>query len=488
MGISTGGPLVAVLNKEDALRLDVHLLDRILLRAGRKKTVAVLDVADFHKNIPTGTVGLFDEVLAKLSVSGGDSITIDYAKKPASIEYIRKKLDGKALSCSETYAIVKDIVRDELTADELSYYVSACYTRGMTTQEAIDLTRASVDLGQKLKISKKYIFDKHCIGGVPNNRTTLIVVPILVAAGLTIPKTSSRSITSPSGTADTMEVLAPVFISVKKMEYLARKIGGFIAWGGAVSLAAADDKLIKVRHTLSLDPEGMLLASILAKKAAVKATHVLIDIPVGKDTKVTTQQEAGQLERQFHKIGKKLGMHIRVMISRGEEPVGNGIGPALEARDVLWILRRDPRGPHDLEHKSIHMAGMLMEMAGINNGETKARKILDQGQAYSAMKRMISAQGGDPRITPENLSIGPYSYTVRAPSSGRVIDVNTNLISHVARIAGAPIDKGAGMYLHVHEGYPVKKGDPLLTLFAVSEKKLHFAKEEYAKGKVVVIR
>ena len=488
MGLSTGGVLIAVLNNHDATHFDVRALDRILIRAGRKKTVAVVDISESEKNIPRGTVGLFEEVLAKLGISHGARVVLDYAKKPASIDCIKKKLDGRPLSREETYAIVKDIVRDELTSDELSYYVSACYTRGMTLQEATDLTRATVDLGQKLNIPSKIILDKHCVGGVPNNRTTLIVVPILVAAGFTVPKTSSRSITSPSGTADTMEALAPVMIPASKMESIAKTVGGFIAWGGAVSLASADDKLIKVRHTLSLDPEGMLLASIMAKKAAVKATHVLIDIPVGKDTKVTTHAEALHLERQFYKIGKRLGMHIRVMISRGEEPVGNGIGPCLEARDALWILQQHPMRPKDLERKSIHMAGMLLNMAGVNNGESKAREILESGKAYRAMRRIIKAQGGDPNIKPDQLSIGPYSITFHAPSSGKIIDLNTRLISHVSRIAGAPVDKGAGMYLNIHEGSIVKKGDPLLTLYAHSEKKLHFAKEEYKKERVVEIR
>jgi len=488
VGLSTGGVLVVVLNQYDAARFDVHALDRILIKSRRTKSVAVVDIAASERFIPRGTVGCFAEVLSKLNLSNGDQVTLDYAKKPQSISLIRKKLDGKPLTTDETYTIVKDIVRDELTSDELGYYVAACYTRGMTLQEAIDLTRATVDTGQRIKVKATKVLDKHCIGGIPNNRTTLIVVPILVAAGFTIPKTSSRSITSPSGTADTMEVLAPVMLPVSKMESIVNQVGGFIAWGGAVSLAAADDKLIRVRQALSLDPEGMLLASILAKKAAVNATHVLIDIPVGKDTKVTSLKEAVHLKRQFKKIGKRLGMTIQVLISRGDEPVGNGIGPALEARDVLWILRRDPRRPRDLENKSITMAGMLLNMAGVAKAESKARNILESGKAYQTMKAIISAQGGNPSINPDNLSIGPYSFTVHASKNGRVIDINTKLISHVCRIAGAPMDKGAGMYLHIHEGNSVKKGDLILTIYAHSKKRLHFAKEEYSKGEAVVIR
>lgn len=488
LGVSTGGILIVVVNWKDANHIDVHPLDRILVRFGRKKTVAVVDVDLHGKNVKPGRLGVFEEIQSKLGLEEGDTVMLDYAKKPSSIGFIKKKLDGGVLKAEETYTIVHDIVHDELTDEELSYYVSGCYTRGMTMQEAIDLTRATVDTGDRIRPKDGQVFlDKHCIGGIPNNRTTMVVVPILIAAGLKVPKTSSRSITSPAGTADTMEVLAPVTLPLAKMEKMVKEIGGFITWGGAVSLAAADDKLIKVRHTLSLDPEGMLLASIMAKKAAVGATHVLIDIPLGKDSKVTTKKQAIHLDRQFHKIGKKLGMAVKVMISRGEEPIGNGIGPALEARDVLWILMQDQRRPMDLEQKSVRMAGILMEMAGIRDGQRRSGEILASGAAYQAMKRIIKAQGGDPAVRPERIHIGEHSKLIRSQKSGRVIDINTDLISHVARIAGAPVDKAAGIYMHVHEGFAVKKGDPLLTIYSESDKKLKFALDEYYKGKVVVV-
>jgi AMP phosphorylase len=310
---------------------------------------------------------------------------------------------------------------------------------------------------------------------VPGNRTTMVLVPILAAAGMTIPKTSSRSITSPAGTADTMEVLCPVSFSAKKMSEIVNKVGACIAWGGAVNLAAADDKLIKLRHPLSLDPEGMLLASILAKKSAVGATHVLIDIPVGKETKIKTIAEANHLKREFIKIGKKIGMHIHVMISDGDEPVGSGIGPALEARDVLWLLKRDARRPMDLERKSVYMATRLLHIAGLKNAKQMVLDILDSGAAYSKMRQIIEAQGGNPDIEPDNIHLGKYRYTFKAKKSGTIMDIDNVTINKVARVAGAPEDKGAGVYLYKHERQIVKKGEPIFTIFAESEKKLEFA-------------
>jgi AMP phosphorylase len=272
-----------------------------------------------------------------------------------------------------------------------------------------------------------------------------------------------------------MEVLAPVAHSIGKIKKIVEKTNGCIVWGGAVDLAAADDKLIRVRHSLSLDPEGMLLSSILAKKAAVNSTHVLVDIPVGKDTKIKTHKEARHLKNEFVKIGKALGMHIKVIITDGREPIGNGIGPALEARDVLWVLKRDPKRPLDLEKKGVMMAGLILQMAGIKNGRIKAQKILDSGKAYEKMKQIIKAQGGNPDIDPDKIKLGKYSYTYLAPISGKIYDLDNITLGKIARIAGAPKDKAAGIYVYKHERQYVQKGEQLLTIYADNAVKLKYA-------------
>ena len=320
------------------------------------------------------------------------------------------------------------------------------------------------------------IVDKHCIGGVPGNRTTMIVVPMLAAAGLTVPKTSSRSITSPAGTADTMEVLCPVSIDVKKMKKIVKKANACMVWGGGpMNLAAADDKLIKIRHPLSLDPEGMLLASILAKKAAVGATIVLIDIPLGKQTKIKTKKQARRLKKKFVAIGKKLGMRVKVVVTDGSKPIGNGIGPALEARDVLWLLRGDPRAPRDLRAKSLHVASVMMEMAGIKNPLETAHVMLETRLAYKKMQEIIKLQGGNPNIDPDKIPLGKFTHDIKADKTGIIDSINNKTISKIARVAGAPEDKGAGLYLHKTVGHRVAEGDVLFTIYAESEQKLGYA-------------
>lgn len=481
LDIATGGPLVVAINQDDAKVLDVHQGDRVLLRA-KKKSVVIVDIAVNGKNIKRGHIGCFEEVLSKLNLKHKDEVRIDYAKKPASINIIRKKLDGGKISKKEMDIIVSDIVRDELSHGELTYFVSGCYTKGLDIDETVALTKSIVKYGDQIKVNKKKVLDKHCTGGIPGNRTTMLVIPIVAAAGYTFPKTSSRSITSPAGTADTMEVLAPVTLPVKKMENIVKKIGAFIAWGGGVNLASADDKLIKVRHPMSLDPRGMLLASILAKKKAVSSTHILIDIPVGKHTKIKSQSQAEQLKKDFIKVGKRLGMQITVIITHGEDVIGNGVGPALEAKDILYVLRRDHRRPLDLEKKALYMATRLLAICGEKNPGKKAKEMLESGKAYRKMQEIIKAQGGNPNIKPEDIELGKYNYTLKAKKTGIIKDINTNTISHSAKIAGAPLDKEAGIYMYKHEGEYVSKGDKILKLYTMSKSKLKFAKRALKQG------
>ncbi|UCH12349.1 MAG: thymidine phosphorylase, partial [Candidatus Omnitrophota bacterium] len=285
------------------------------------------------------------------------------------------------------------------------------------------------------------------------------------------------SITSPAGTADTMEVLAEVSFPLNKMKKIVEKINGCIVWGGALNLAPADDKIIKVERPLGIDAESQLLASILAKKLSVSSTHIIIDVPAGKGAKVKDKQAAVLLKKQFENIGKRLKRHVRVIITDGSQPIGNGIGPALEARDVLRVLMRDKQRPLDLEKKCIMMAGDIFEMVGIKNGKEKARHILDSGKAYMKFKEIIKAQGGNPDITPKELSLGRYRHIVKARKSGKISVIHNGRISHIARIAGAPQYKGAGVYIFKHVGDKVKKGDKLFKIYSKSMTKLNYAKE-----------
>jgi putative thymidine phosphorylase len=477
--IATGWPLVAIPNKKDAKKLGLYYGDRILIKKGKKSIITITDIAESKKIVPEGKIGLCEEVLKKLNVKTGDNVTVSIISRPISLSYIKKKLKGKKLSYNEFYQIIDDIVNNRLSQVETAYFVSACYIHELDLEESVSLTKAMVNTGEILKLKKYPVMDKHCIGGVAGNRTTMIVLPIVASAGLTMPKTSSRSITSPAGTADTMEVLANVNLPVNEMKKIVEKTNGCLAWGGSANLAPADDKIISVEHPLSLDPVGQLLASVLAKKKSVSATHLLIDIPMGKGAKIETKNTAMKYKRLFGEICRRFNIKLKVIITDGSQPVGKGIGPALEARDVLWVLKNDLNQPLDLREKSAKMAGILLEMgkkAKKGQGYKMALDILDSGKAYGKMCEIIKAQDG--KITdPEKLKIGKLKYDFKAKNPGIITRINNKSISKIARASGAPQSIGAGVYIHKHIGQKVKKHEKIITIYSENKSKLNYAIE-----------
>ncbi len=482
MNIATGGILVAILNQKDARLLDLRAGDRVLVRHNHHKTVAILDISQGNKAVPEGRIGLFEEVLQSLGVKDGSDISLSLTDKPESVKHIYDKLNGKTLDYTELYHVIEDIVHDRLTDIEKTYFVAAGYLQRFTNREVVDLTKAMVRTGNHIHFDE-FTLDKHSIGGVPGNRTTMIIVPIVTAAGLFMPKTSSRAITSPAGTADTMEVLAKVELSEAQVRRVVRQVGGCIIWGGTMNLAPADDKIITVEHPLSIDAEGQLLASVMSKKASVSANAVLIDIPMGKRVKVKHEKEARRLAKMFILIGRKLKIKVRVIVTDGRQPIGNGIGPVLEARDVMKVLRNDPDAPADLREKCLRMAGTLLEMGKkATNGYEAAKEILESGQAYTHMQRIIRAQGKQKKYL-----LGKYQKTIFSGHSGVVIEIDNDIISKIARIAGCPHDKGAGMYLHKKVGQTITKGEPLYTIYAESSKRLGYALDFVKKNKGYVI-
>ncbi|MBN2457909.1 AMP phosphorylase [Candidatus Woesearchaeota archaeon] len=479
LAIGTGNTMIALINYIDADKYDLHFSDRVRIRKGKREIIASIDITDSHEIVLPGQIGLFEEVYREIRTRDDDIVTIHIDEKPLSLHYIRKKLDGHKLKYDEMKAIVDDLIKNKLTDVELAYFVASTYMHEMTVDETVALTRAIVKTGETLRIKSKIVVDKHCIGGVAGNRTTMMLVPIVAAAGLVIPKTSSRAITSAAGTSDTVEVLCDVCLSKDRMESIVNTAGGCLVWGGAVNLAPADDKIIRVERPLSLDPLGQLLASILAKKKSVSATHLIIDIPIGRGSKTESKKKAYLLKRRFENISKKIGINTRVVLTDGTQPVGNGIGPALEARDVLWTLQNSVRGANDLKEKSIMLAGEIFDMVKkTRKGEGKklAREIVESGKAYLKFIEIIKAQDAK-IIYPEQIDIGEFSHAIESPRMGRIAHVDNKAVNRICRIAGAPHDHGAGIYLEVHKGDLVKKRNKLFTIYSNSKERLKYAVE-----------
>ncbi|EKD64091.1 MAG: hypothetical protein ACD_51C00072G0005 [uncultured bacterium] len=482
--IRSGKQFIVLLNNRTAHMLDLHIGDRVKVKNGKYEMTAILQISE--EGFLDEHIGLYMEAWKQVHARRGQRLHISLCDKPASTIYIKEKLQGKRLSADKIDEIIKDIVADDLSDIEMTYFVSGCYIHGLDNMETAELTKAIVKHGSHLNFGDRLVVDKHCIGGVPGNRTTMIVVPIVTSTGLLMPKTSSRAITSPAGTADTMEVIANVINDAGKLQKIAEKVGGFITWGGGVDLAAADDHMIRVRNPLSLDPEGMLLASIMAKKHSVGAKRCLIDIPVGPQVKIKDLKHAKHLRDRFIQIGKLLGIKVKVVFSDGSQPIGNGIGPLLEAQDVMKVLKCEPDAPQDLREKALYMAGVLLELGGKalpGFGYRKARKILEKGIALEQMEKIIDAQGR--KKLPPNAKL---IYKVKTGKEGKVSHIDNAVIARLARIAGAPLDAAGGILLRKKLNDKVARGETIYEIHCDNEDRMNLAKEISRKNNGYTIR
>jgi AMP phosphorylase len=468
-----------LLHLQDAKSLGVFPGDRVEII----NATAGLSIADYVETtsslIEQGRIGIYHQTNEQLQVVDGDSVEVRVADRPVSLDYIRKKMDGDRLSREEIGTIVSDIVHDNLSPSEITAFVISSYINQLDIDEIESLTRSMVETGDRLEFHTGPIVDKHSIGGVPGNKITFLVVPIIAAAGLLIPKTSSRAITGAGGTADLMEVLAPVEFSASEIQKMTQKVGGVIVWGGATNIAPADDKIILQEYPFKIDQVGQMIASVMAKKFAVGAHVVAMDIPVGKHCKVHSIPEGRKLAQQFIDIGERLGMRVECALTYGDAPVGRAVGPALEVREALAILE-GADSPNSLVQKSAVIAGIALELAGKANrgeGAALALDILKSGKALKKMKEIIAIQGGDSNITSEMIKPGEFSHVIKADSEGYVVELNNRSLITIARTAGAPNDHGAGLYIHAKAGTRLKRGDPIFTLYAERKWRLEKALE-----------
>ncbi|MBD3188660.1 AMP phosphorylase [Candidatus Bathyarchaeota archaeon] len=486
LGISSGNISIVVLDDEDAFglgskpgdRIRIHELDSSGNPTGQF-VVASVDLATGPGIVDKGEIGFYDEVRKKLH--GGGMVMVELSSKPASFEYIKEKVRGKELKTREIQEIINDVARGNLLPVEIAAYIVGLEVHGATNKEVVKLTRAMAASGEVLDFGED-VYDKHSTGGVPGNKVSLLIVPICAAAGLFMPKTSTRAITSPSGTADSMEVLANVAFSKEKiMEILAAENAG-IFWGGAIDSAPADNALIKIEKPLNMDPFPLMIASIACKKMAMGVKNLVLDIPCGTGTKFPTVHEGRKYATRFKEIARMIGIDTVCLLTSAHQPVGHAVGPALEAREAITLLRDFDAGPLSLRNKSCELAGILLEMSGKapeGGGKDLAEEILRSGKAYEAMKRIIAAQGGDPGILPESIEVGPFVSEMRAKKTGIVTAVENKHINRIAKIAGCPAAKKSGIVIEAKVGAKVKEGEVIFRIFSDSRTRLQEAVEYY---------
>ena len=446
-------------------------LTRLVVHHNQNSIIATLNV--IHSNLlQENEAALSDMAQKRLLVNEGDFISISHLKPIESLSDVRAKMYHKKIDETAYHRIINDITNGLYSDIEIAAFIAACAGDNLDLDEITWLTKAMIDSGFKLKWDKKIILDKHCVGGLPGNRTTPIIVAIVAAAGLTIPKTSSRAITSPAGTADTMETMTNVNLSIETIKEVVDKEGGCFAWGGSVKLSPADDMLITIEKALDIDSSGQMIASVLSKKAAAGSTHVVIEIPLGETAKVRTLDEALQLQYYLKAVGSAINLMVEVLITDGSQPIGKGIGPALEAMDVLAVLRNQKDAPLDLKEKSLMIAGVLLELSGKvekGKGSTEAKKILENGTAYAKFMAICIAQGGftEPKFAAHKIEI-------KSEVAGIVTAIDNRKLAKIAKFAGAPNCPSAGIYFNAPIGTKVQKQQTLFTIYAESEGELQY--------------
>ncbi|TWI11520.1 thymidine phosphorylase family protein [Aerolutibacter ruishenii] len=447
-------------------------LTRVSMRIDHRELIATLNVV-VSDLLPADAVALSEAAWSAIQPEPDAIATFYHPEPPRSAGALRAKVFGQRLEEADYLALMQDTVHNRLSDIELAAFVTACAGERLDHGETTALTRAMVAVGDTLDWGEGPVLDKHCVGGLPGNRTTPIIVAIVASLGYRIPKTSSRAITSPAGTADTMEVMAPVELDLDAMRYVVEREGGCVVWGGNVRLSPADDVLIRVERPLDFDSDGQLVASILSKKVAAGSNHVLIDMPVGPTAKVRSAAAADSLTGRLAGTAAALGLRVAVNRSDGRQPVGYGIGPALEAADVLSVLRGDPDAPADLRERSIALAGDLLDLVPgnvIGRGRGLAEQSLASGQALAKFMAICDAQGGftEPKFA-------RHRADVLAPRNGTVMAIDNRRLSKVAKLAGAPVSPAAGLVSRWRIGDRISAGEPMFTVHAQSKGQLEYA-------------
>ncbi|MBN2156962.1 MAG: AMP phosphorylase [Candidatus Lokiarchaeota archaeon] len=488
LGLSSDARVI-IIDDDDAFIINAKPGDRVKLLHIKpngeegKETVAIINTATGTGVIKPGEVGLYDEIWETLHLSPKDrKVDIQLLSKPRSFEAIKRKVKGKELTTEEIHDIISDATDGALLPIELAAFVIGLEIQGASDREVVDFANAMARSGEILDLGED-VFDKHSTGGVPGNKVSLIIVPIIAAAGLLIPKTSTRAITSPSGTADSMEVLANVAFGKDEVLKILKENNAGIFWGSSVgTLAPADDALIKIEKPLNSDPFPLMIASIISKKMCMGVKKMVLDIPCGKGTKFTTIDDGRKFAIRFKDIAQKIGIEAICLLTSASQPIGHAVGPAIEAREAMYLLQNPEKGSTSLRNKSTELAGYLLEMGGKapeGKGQELAIEILNSGKALKKMRGIISAQGGNPDVSWEEIKIGPHVAEMKASKSGFITEIDNYHINQIAKIAGCPAAKKSGVDVIFKRGSRVKKGDVIFKIYSDSEERLKQAVKYY---------
>ena len=462
MGMGTADPRV-VMHEMDSAEIGVERSDRVsVVTEGVPHSAMVCLTSTLAA---PGELLISEGLMASMGLSGGEEVTVTFCPRPASVRHIRRSMDRSPLSREEVSTVMRDIMLSRISPTETAAWLTALHINGLSEDEVLHVTEEMVASGITLQFDRGPVFDFHSIGGVPGNKVTPLVVSIAAAAGLLIPKTSSRAISSACGTADFVEVFCDVELGAERLKAVAQETGGALAWGGAMNLTPVNGAIIETLYPLGIDPPDLMMASIMSKKMAMGANRLVMDIPCGPGAKVETLSGAKGMAQKFIALGERLGIHVDCALTDGRQPVGWAIGPGPEARECILALEGH-NGLQDVREKAIGLAGMILDMGGANDGPRSAERLVDGGEALAKFQEIVAAQGGRADLSSADIPLGREKAEVVSPRSGYVNSIDNKELVTVARAAGAPRDKGSGIVLEKKTDSRVEEGELLFTIYA----------------------
>jgi pyrimidine-nucleoside phosphorylase len=408
------------------------------------------------------------------------------------VELIRKKRDGATLTAEEIAWFVQQYTQGQIADYQASAWLMAVYLRGMDAQETTDLTLSMARSGEQLGVRDVIapVVDKHSTGGV-GDKVTLAVAPLVAACGVAVGKMSGRGLGHTGGTVDKLESIEGFRASLSRSEFmdiLTRH--GIVLAGQSSDLAPADGKMYALRDvTGTVESIPLIAASIMSKKLAIGASHLLLDVKCGSGAFMKDLESARLLARTMVDIGRLSGLYTVAAITSMEQPLGCAIGNALEMAEAIAILRGE--GPADVSDLCYHEAAELLFMTAsapsLSEAEMRVRKAVRSGAALAKLAEVIEAQGGNPRQIehPELLPTAPVRVMLSSPRSGYIAAINAEGVGLASMRLGAGrfqkgdiIDHRTGFVLQARVGDHVQKGDPLLEIHARSEAEALSLQEE----------
>ncbi len=396
------------------------------------------------------------------------------------VDLIRKKRDGKEHTPEELAFLVEGIARGTIPDYQVAAWCMAVYFQGMSPREVKEFSLAMAASGKQLDLSAVpgTVIDKHSTGGV-GDKITVILAPLVAAAGVPVFKMSGRGLGHTGGTIDKLEAI-PGFRTKLPYEEIFRqvqKIGiGLVAQNQ--ELCPADKNLYAVRDvTGTVESIPLIAASIMSKKLAGGAAGFVFDVKVGNGAFMKNLDEAKELAQLMVAIGKGAGKKTIAVLTNMDQPLGRAAGNALEIREAIAFLRGEPFP--DLLELTLTLGAQMLLFAGVQDNENDARErlknLLSSGRALEVFEKWVAAQGGDPRITekPELLPAAPLRRLVPSPRRGVVVNIQTETVGRIVAHLGAgrkqkgeTVDPAVGMVLLKKIGEPVEEGEPLVEIHA----------------------